>query len=403
MPATPARSGKVAIVTNNVECERHLQYYARLEKYFRANGWGISPDFDVERVVICACGFHDFMYRKVENTLRHLRTLGIGDDRVIIMGCLPKTHEDALADRFHGSVIPYGGEDALDSLAARGVPFSAVEPPHHQRRGEAGPRPPRESMYYIKVAQGCLRQCTFCVINRAKGALKSEPPAKIVEQYRRALAQGFRRIFLMGEDTFAYGADTGTNIIDLSAELLAHDSRVELHFGSLNGRWLVTHADGIRELCRSGVVKQLHVGLQHVNDPVLARMGRFVPFAAIREVLAALKGETPSLVLSGDVLVGFPGETEEAFQELLEYVRDDSAFDYISHFGYSDVRGAPANGFDGKVDPLVISSRWDLLRTVLGRRSFYNRVADARDGYREAYQATFDRDYSFCRDTFFEE
>jgi len=393
-----ARGKRIAVVTNNLECERHVQYYCTLEKYLKANGYEICADFDVELVVVCGCGFHDFMYRKVQNTLRHLRRTGVDDGCVVVMGCLPKTHEGALAREFAGRAIPYGHEEELDALLGAEQPFALIEPPHVHPGEDRDMSSGNQGLFYIKVADGCLRQCTFCIINKAKGELCSEPLETILKQYRKALAHGYRRIFLMAEDTFAYGVDAGSNIMELCEQLLAVDPNVEIHFGSLHSRWLVEYGDGIRALCRRGVVRQLHVGLQHVNDAILTRMGRPAPFAQVHGILTAIKQESPALILSADILVGFPGETEAAFTELEDFARDDTCFSFISHFGFSDSPEAVCFGFDGKVDPLVVASRWDKLRQVLGPRSFYNRGEEHNAGYRAAYQSTFDRDFSFCRD-----
>lgn len=401
MTADSASSRSVAIATNNLECERHIQYFSTIERYFVANGWKVVTDFRADLVVVCACGFHDAMYKKVCHTLAGIRESRHPEASVVILGCLPKTHAKDLADSFRGPVIPYGQEEALDRLIGARVPFSEVQAPHVFRPQEERPaEPASKAFFHIRIAEGCLRQCTFCVINKAKGALRSTSPEEVQRQYRDGLAQGYRRIFLMAEDTFAYGLDIGTTVPELVASLLAMDSDVELHFGSLHSRWLVAYGGSLVEWCRRGVVRHLHVGLQHVNEDILSKMGRPARIEDICAVLRRIKEASPAVVLSADVIVGFHGETDEKFAELVEFMKKDTLFDSVSHFGFSDVKGAPSFEFDGKLNPLLVARRWDILKDVLGPRSYYNRTEDADDGYRKAYQATFNNDYSFCRHTF---
>jgi len=108
----PPRS--VAIITNNVGCERHVQYYSNLEKYLAANDWTIAENFAVEKIVICACGFHDFMMKKVLKLLNQLSEIGFSEKNIIIAGCLPKTHEQSVKQKFNGQLVEVNQEHRLD-------------------------------------------------------------------------------------------------------------------------------------------------------------------------------------------------------------------------------------------------------------------------------------------------
>ncbi|MCP4146357.1 MAG: radical SAM protein [bacterium] len=393
---------RVAIVTNNVNCERHVQYYATIEKYFIINGWEIADDFNVDKVILCGCGFHDIMHEKVVRTVDHLKNINFLENNAIVMGCQSKTHEPELEKNLKVRLIPFGEEKELDKITNAVVPFDQVSLTNLLRPYIGCKIDKENEFFHIQISKGCLRQCTFCVINKAKGYIRSNPLEDIVKQYKAAVERGNRRIYLMGEDTFAYGIDKNTTIIELAETLLKIDPDVELCFGSLHIRWLLEYSEGIMALCKKGVVKELHVGLQHINDSILKRMGRPIVFADVHKVLLALKKECPDLYLEADILVGFPGETEEQYKQLVDFFKTDRCFNNVRHFGFSDVKGAPSFNFKDKHTTSEIVARWEEFDKALKGRSanFKDEEATTMD---VAFQLTHERDYNFCKDSFDDE
>lgn len=394
---------RVAIITNNVHCERHVQYYATMEKYFITNGWEVVDNFEADKVVICACGFHDAMLDKVMNVMAQLQKVYFPANNVILLGCLPKTHEEALQERFGGHVVALGNEARLDRLTGAAVPFARVDDVNLFRAHHECSITPDNELFAIKISTGCLRKCTFCVINKAKGPIKSVPLPEIERQFRKAVSQGKRRLFLMGEDSFAYGIDCGTTIIELLEHLEAIQPDVELYFGYLHNYWLREYAEGIFSLCRRGIIRELHLGLQHVNDRVLERMGRPGPFAEIYRLIRTIKEENPGFYMGCDIMVGFPGETEQEFEEMVEFFRNDRCFNKVRHFGYCDVKGAKSNHLDGKVPGPEVIRRWEYLDEVLEKRSSYIGLEKASRTDDATFKLTQERDYTFCKDSCMEE
>jgi tRNA A37 methylthiotransferase MiaB len=213
------------------------------------------------------------------------------------------------------------------------------------------------------------------------------------------VANGYKEIFLMGEDTFAYGTDSGTTIIELVDSLLEISPDVSFVFGNWYSRWLLKYSEDILRLCKRGVVKKLTIGLQHVNEFLLKRMARRIDFQEFYGILKHFRAECPDLFLAADIMVGFPGETQEMFEELIAFFEKDTVFNIITHFGYSDVEGALSSTFDEKVDSVQVGARWDRLKNTLGDRSFYNSV-EAPDSNRTAFRESFLRDYTFCKNTY---
>lgn len=391
---------RIAIITNNLHCERHFQYFSTIEKYFRLNGWVIAGDFNVNKIIICGCGFHDAMYEKVTRTLEKIKSINFLEKNIIIMACLTRTHEVDLKRKFKGYIIEFHQEELLDDIIDANIPFKQVKPVNKFNvHKKCRLKNSNKNRFYIKISQGCLRQCTFCVINKAKGFIKSVPFAEIREQVQKAIEDDRKEIFLMGEDTFAYGIDIGTNIIELVEKLTADYLGIELYFGYLHIRWLKKYAKEIMSLCKRKILKELHIGLQHVNDEMLKRMGRPAVFSEIYDIIRTIKKECPHIYMVADILVGFPGENDEIFNELVAFFKKDQCFNKVKHFGYSDVKGAPSTYFENKVPDDEIAIRWNDLNEILGERSYSVQDQEKRID-NETFRITRFDDYFFCIDTF---
>ena len=179
---------KVAIISNNLHCERHYQYISTTEKYFKFNGWVVEDNFDVNKIVICGCGFHDAMWDKVSRALEDIKKTNFLEKNIIITACMPKTQEATLEKEFHGQVVEIGEEHILDKLIKAQIPFNDIKLVNMYRVHEKCRSVAQEhDMFHIKISQGCLRECTFCVINKAKGYIKSVPLDQIVHQVKQAV------------------------------------------------------------------------------------------------------------------------------------------------------------------------------------------------------------------------
>jgi ribosomal protein S12 methylthiotransferase len=387
----------VAVITNNTNCERHVQYYTTLEKYFMVNGWVIANTFDVDMVVISGCGFHNMMLEKVKVLLEDLNAANFQGE-LVMTGCIPTTHAAEWKKGFQGTLVELNGEAALDGLIHASVPFKALQPAnilklHTDTITDAG------KVLHVKVADGCMRQCSFCVIHKAKGRIRSLPPEELHKQIDAGVKAGYQTVFLMGEDTFAYGVDIETTIIDFVEAVLERHPGLQFQFGNLDHQWLVKYTDAIIALCQRGAIMQLHVGMQHINDNLLVKMGRGgISSKTVYEAIVKLKQSCPQLYLGVDIIVGFPGETDEIFASLLEFFEKEEYIDNVQHNGYSAIAGAPAAEFEGQVPPSVIAARWYRLTRVLNQRTAFNRK-DQSSNFDITFRETRDRAYTFIKDS----
>jgi len=400
---------KVAILTNNIICEVICRYYSTLEKYFILNGWEVTTDFNCDLVIFPACGVMDEMHRAVNIALEQLEQINFPKNNIIITGCQPKTHEAELAATFKGKIIEYGKEYMLDEIINAHIPFAHIKPTNVFKAFVGIQNKGRSELFNIQISDGCLQCCTFCVINKAHGYIRSFAMEDILEQYRSAVEHGYKKIYLFGMDTFAYGYDTGkTNIIELIERMLDISSNENIFLGPLHIKWLREYSDGVLSLCKRGIVNSLHIGLQHVNDQILKRMGRPMKFAELYEDIKRIKSECPNIFLSADLLAGFPGETDEIYQELMSFVKTDTFFDMLQLHVYDDVKAAPAYKLDGKVSPAKKKVREYELNVAIGERGPYPTIkkrAEISDNneyfrYSNGYQNRVYEGYYFCKNTY---
>lgn len=202
---------------------------------------------------------------------------------------------------------------------------------------------------FIKVQEGCDNYCTFCIIPFARGKLKSRKQKDAVEEIRRLVAKGYREIVLTGIHLGNYGRDLhdGTSLATLVEELLRIPNLLRIRMGSIES---VELSDDLINLIKDEprVCRHLHLPIQSGSDAVLRRMNRHYRLPEYKKLISELREKIPGLALTTDLIVGFPGETEENFMETLETLRE-LRFSAIHVFPYSQRSGTPAAVFPNQV------------------------------------------------------
>lgn len=223
---------------------------------------------------------------------------------------------------------------------------------------------------YLKIAEGCSNRCTYCVIPSLRGALRSRPFEQVLKEARDLVAGGVKEINLIAQDITAYGRDLdeGQTLETLLAELVKIDGLSWL-------RLLYAYPDGITdELIRmirdeEKICKYIDIPLQHISDPVLKRMGRRGGEIEIRRLIGRLRSAVPDLAIRTSLIVGFPGESDEDFQRLIQFV-EEVRFDRLGVFCYSREEGTPAAEMEEQITERVKRQRYKRLMKVQARVSF---------------------------------
>ncbi|HEX4583773.1 MAG TPA: 30S ribosomal protein S12 methylthiotransferase RimO [Burkholderiaceae bacterium] len=347
-------------------CPKALVDSERILSQLRAEGYTISPTYrDADLVVVNTCGFID---AAVEESLQAIGEALSENGRVIVTGCLgARTEPDGerLVRRIHPSVLavtgPHATEQVLDAvhvhLPRPHEPFADLIPP-------AGIKLTPRHYAYLKIAEGCNQSCTFCVIPSMRGKLVSRPIGEVVGEAERLVRQGVRELLIVSQDTGAYGVDlrnrtdfvdgrpVRTSVGNLAVELGRLGVWIRLHYV-----YPYPHIDDLIPLMVEGrVLPYLDVPFQHAHPRILKLMRR--PANAERNIdrIRAWRAACPELAIRSTFIAGFPGETEQEFETLLEFVRQ-AQLDRVGCFAYSPVQGAAANDLPGALPEPVREER----------------------------------------------
>ena len=325
----------------------------RILTQLRAEGYRMVGDYaEADLVVVNTCGFVD---EAVDESLEAIGEALEENGRVVVTGCLGA--KAGLIRERHPRVLAVTGPDDPETVMAA---IHASLPPAHEPFTDLVPpgglRLTPRHYAYIKVAEGCNQQCTFCVIPSMRGPLASRPAGDVLGEAERLVAGGVRELVLVAQDTAAYGVDLRYRTAFWNGRPVK--SRLEdlvRQMGSL-GAWLrlhyvypYPHVDRLVELMAEGfALPYLDVPLQHASPAILKAMRRPADSENALRRIERWRAICPDLTLRSTFIVGFPGETEADFEGLLDFVRE-AGIDRAGAFAYSPVTGAAANDLPGAV------------------------------------------------------
>ncbi|MCV6639231.1 30S ribosomal protein S12 methylthiotransferase RimO [Candidatus Albibeggiatoa sp. nov. NOAA] len=326
----------------------------RILTQLRAEGYQIVPEYDeAQLVVVNTCGFID---EAVAESLETIQEAIEENGHVIVTGCLGAKQE--LIKQHCPKVLAITGPDSLDEVMAA---VHKVLPPEHDPHVDLVPLggiklTPRHYAY-IKIAEGCNQKCSFCIIPSMRGKLNSRPIGDVLEESSKLVQAGVRELLLVSQDTAAYGVDSKyqlefwqgkplkRRLTELLREMGQLDAWIRLHYV-----YPYPHVDQLVELMAEGLVlPYLDVPLQHISHPVLKNMRRPADSENVMQRIAHWRSICPDLVIRSTFIVGFPGETEDDFQQLLDFL-DQTELDRVGVFPYSPVEGATANDLPNPVE-----------------------------------------------------
>jgi ribosomal protein S12 methylthiotransferase len=357
--AKTRRDPKVGFVS--LGCPKALVDSERILTRLRSEGYVVAPDYDsADLVVVNTCGFID---SAIDESLDAIGEALEQNGRVIVTGCLGADPKRIL-DR-HPRVLkvtgPHAYEDVVTAvhqhLPPKHDPFVDLVPPQ-------GLRLTPRHYAYLKISEGCNNKCSFCIIPDLRGKLASRRIDEVLREAERLVRAGVRELLVISQDTSAYGSDLryakaqwnggehATRFIDLARGLGSLGVWVRMHYV-----YPYPHVDEVIPLMAEGkVLPYLDIPFQHGSPSVLKRMKR--P-AHAEDTLARIKAwrkECPDLTLRSTFIVGFPGETEAEFEELLDWI-EEAQIDRMGAFKYSPVQGARANDVAPHVPPEVQEAR----------------------------------------------
>jgi len=355
--APPPRIGFVSL-----GCPKALVDSERILSRLRAEGYETAADYGgADVVVVNTCGFLDSAR---EESLDAIGEALAENGRVIVTGCLG-AHADLIRAR-HPDVLAVTGPHQYEAVMS--AVHDACPPPHAPFADLIPPQGIRltpRHYAYVKIAEGCNHRCSFCIIPSLRGRLASRRAEDVLDEAERLVRAGVRELLVISQDTSAYGADLKyapfdwrsasgrTRIADLAAALGSLGAWVRLHYV-----YPYPHVDELIPLMADGVIlPYLDIPFQHASPRILKAMRRPAAEAKTLERIREWRAAVPDLVLRSSFIVGFPGETDEDFEFLLEWL-DEAELDRVGCFRYEPVDGAASNALDGQVPEPVVEERW---------------------------------------------
>ncbi|MFM4965984.1 30S ribosomal protein S12 methylthiotransferase RimO [Aeromonas bivalvium] len=354
----PPRIGFVSL-----GCPKNLVDSERILTQLRTEGYDVVPSYDdAELVVVNTCGFID---SAVQESLEAIGEALAENGKVIVTGCLG-AKENQIRE-IHPKVLEITGPHAYEEVL--GHVHKYVEKPTHNPFTSLVPAQgvkltPRHYAY-LKISEGCNHRCTFCIIPSMRGDLVSRPIGEVLAEAKRLKEAGVKEILVISQDTSAYGVDvkhrTGfydgmpvkTSMVALCEELAKLGMWVRLHYV-----YPYPHVDDVIPLMRDGkVLPYLDIPLQHASPRILKLMKRPGTVERTLERIQKWREICPEITLRSTFIVGFPGETEEEFQMLLDFI-DKAELDRVGCFKYSPVEGAKANELPDPVPEEVQEARF---------------------------------------------
>ena len=359
--STQAKVGFVSL-----GCPKNLVDSERILTQLRAEGYELSPSYDdADLVIVNTCGFID---AAVEESLDAIGEAIDANGRVIVTGCLGKREEDIR--KVHPSVLAVTGahayEEVMEAVHAHQPlphdPFIDLLPPQ-------GIKLTPRHYAYLKISEGCNHRCSFCIIPGMRGDLVSRPIGEVLSEAERLVESGVRELLVVSQDTSAYGVDLkyrmdihngrplDTRLRTLARELGQLPAWTRLHYV-----YPYPNVDDLVPLMAEGLIlPYLDMPLQHGSQKILRAMKRPAATEKVLERIARWRETCPELTLRSTFIVGFPGETEDDFDQLLEFIQE-ARLDRVGCFAYSPVEGAAANDLP---DPVPEALKQDRLQRFM--------------------------------------
>ena len=400
-------------------CSKNLCDTEIMLKHLLDAGYEITPEAeDADAVIINTCAFIESAKKEAIDNIIDIAWLKKHHKLqvLVVTGCLAERYKDEVLKEFPeidallgvGSIhkIVEAVDKAFENVAAKNKKqkYSCFEDKEASVIGGDRIITTGNSMAYLKISEGCNNRCTYCAIPNIRGKFRSRTMKDIIEEATMLDAMGVKELNIIAQDTSGYGID-----------LYGKYCLPELLRGICDAtnipwiRLLYCYPDKITDELvdeiknNPRIVKYIDIPVQHISDVVLKRMNRHGDSAMIRESIRKLR-TIPGIVLRTTAIVGFPGETEEDFEELCEFVKE-AKFERFGAFTYSREEDTPAYNFEDQIDEQVKQDRYDILmQTQVGISEAYNNsrigttVKVFVEGYDPVAESHYGRSYAEAAD-----
>ena len=369
----PPRVGLVSL-----GCPKALVDSERIMTKLRAEGYDMSPDYaGADVVLVNTCGFLD---SAKEESLEAIGEAIAENGRVVVTGCMGKEAE-VIRNRFPDVLAVTGPQQYEEVVAAVHEAAPPVPSPFIDLVPEAGLKLTPRHYSYLKISEGCNHRCSFCIIPHLRGDLVSRRPDAILREAEKLVAAGTKELLVISQDTSAYGVDIRHQPRPWKGEeVRAHMTDLSRELGKLGGApgnvWVrlhyvypYPHVNDVIPLMAEGLVlPYLDIPFQHASPDVLRRMRRPANDAKVLQRIHSWRDQVPDLAIRSSFVVGFPGETDQDFAYLLNWL-EQARLDRVGAFKFEAVEGAPATSMGDQVPDDVKQERYEAVMALSARIS----------------------------------
>ncbi len=369
-------------------CPKALVDSERILTQLRTDGYAISPSYDgADVVVVNTCGFIDSARAE---SLDAIAEALHENGRVIVTGCMGVDEKEIR--ELHPSVLSVSGPQQYEQVVGavhRHAPIDRNHDPFTDLVPPQGIKLTPRHYAYLKISEGCNHNCTFCIIPSMRGKLVSRPAGDVLSEAERLVDAGVKELLVISQDTSAYGVDmkyrldfwggrpVKTRMTELCRELGSLGAWVRLHYV-----YPYPHVDELVPLMAEGLVlPYLDIPLQHGSPRILKMMKRPAAAENALERIRKWREICPDITLRSTFIVGFPGETEDDFNVLLDFI-EEAQLDRVGCFQYSPVHGATANDLPDHVPAEVMAEREQLFmqkQAEISRRRLQAKIGSVQE------------------------
>jgi MiaB/RimO family radical SAM methylthiotransferase len=350
---------EVCVITNG--CPENRIDGAKAQEFFRQNGWVVTSDFrDADTILFNACALTLYNQERSIEMINRIKARKKPSAELIVWGCLPKINLKRLRDVYHG---PTFGSDEVErlnelfehktstqdihanyllplttlnkykwsalSLRENGilVTLTKLLTIRYWRRPIKAIHSCSPQTFCIKISTGCLDACSYCAVRFSRGRVKSKTIDTVVREFEEGLERGYKEFSLIGTDIGAYGRDLGANLVALLRKLVRKKGDYKIRLRNIQPRFLIEMLPELRETFQSGKIDYIISAAQSGNNRILTLMNRKYRIEDFKKAIRTLNREFPEMKIRTQLMVGFPGETDEEFQDTVRLL-DEVSFDF---------------------------------------------------------------------------
>ena len=365
-------------------CPRRAVDSQKIADYLEANNLVYTQDFkQADLIVVSTCAALKSREDLSKTAVSWYQKQKHQNAKIVVAGCLGKINPEVKKEFKDLAFISPREIDTLDDLIAAKVPFKDIPDPNQIGSFPLFPDKPerqakgnrlnkrldlvyeKKDLFTLRVATGCLGNCSYCAVKFAVGKLESKPLEAIVKEFKSGLDQGFKHFVLIAGDVGCYGVDIGISAADLLSALFAVEGSYKIIIKEFNAQWIVKYFQDLLKIFKENYEKidYIVVPVQSASNRMLRMMKRPYTIEDVKKYLNIIKTQVPSLQISTHIMVGFPGETEEDFQESVDFIKEYE-FPFVDIYAYDDRPNTAASRMADKIPQEIIDQRVDKVKKV---------------------------------------